>query len=83
MGVSETRVSLSAHAAAEAFKRDQMLLRALYKAQRILYQGKSGHIQVLRIGTSGGGLETEVYLMGNSKPIPPDEITIALEPVMP
>lgn len=83
MGASEPKISLSAHASAEAFKRDQMLLRAVYKAQRVLYQGKSAHVQVLRVGPSGGGLETEVYLFGNPEPVSPDEITLAPEAVMP
>lgn len=83
MGANDPRMSISAHAAAEAFKRDQMLLRAVYKAQRVLYRGQSAHIQVLRVGPSGGSLETEVYLFGRPEPVSPDEITLAQEAVMP
>jgi hypothetical protein len=38
MGANEPRQSLSELARAEAFKHDQMLLRAVHKCQRVLYQ---------------------------------------------
>ena len=79
MGASERYMSASAIAAAEAFKHDQMLLRAVHKMQRVLYQGKPHYIQVLRSGPSGGSVETEVYLMGSPVAVPASEITLAPE----
>lgn len=79
MGASERHLSLSAATAAEAFKHDQMLLRAVHKAQRVLYRGKPHFIQVLRCGPSGGSIETEVYLMGMREPVLASEISLAPE----
>ena len=81
MGANEARQSVAAMAAAEAFKHDQMLLRAIHKAQRVLYRGKPHYIQVLRCGPSGGSVETEVYLMGSPEAVPASEVTLAPEPV--
>ncbi|NRR28854.1 hypothetical protein HSX11_01525 [Oxalobacteraceae bacterium] len=66
-------------ATAEAFARDQMLLRAIYKAQRVLYQGTYRHIQLMNSGLSGGDVETIVYLTGSPDAIPASEITLAPE----
>lgn len=81
MGASERHLSLSAAAAAEAFKHDQMLLRAVHKTQRVLYRGMPHHIQVLRSGPSGGSIETTVYLMGMPDPVPASELTLAPEAI--
>jgi hypothetical protein len=72
-------MSVSEHATAEAFKHDQMLLRAIYKAQRVLYNGKYCFVQLMRVGLSGGGVETTVYLAGSPEPVPASAITLAPE----
>ncbi|MYM25746.1 hypothetical protein GTP46_24260 [Duganella sp. FT135W] len=77
MGANEPRQSLSEIARAEAFKHDQMLLRAVHNCQRVLYQGKYNHIHVLRTGPAGGAIETEVYLTGRPEPVPASEVTLA------
>jgi hypothetical protein len=79
MGAPEQKISLSYAAAVAAFNHDQMLLRAVHKTQRVLYQGAPHYIQVIRIGPSGGGIESEVYLFGNPVPVPASEITLAPE----
>lgn len=79
MGANEPRLSVSERATADAFKHDQMLLRAIYKAQRVLHNGKYCFIQVLHVGLSGGGVETTAYLAGSPEPIPASEITLAPE----
>ena len=79
MGANERRLSVSEAATQEAFKRDQMLLRAIYKAQRVLYQGKYRNIQLMNAGLSGGDVETIVYLTGSPDPIPASDITLAPE----
>lgn len=79
MGANEAHLSVSQRAAAAAFTRDQMLLRAIYKAQRVLHDGKPCFIQQMQAGLSGGDVETTVYLSGNPIPIPASEITLAPE----
>ena len=79
MGKSESRLSVSEIATMEAFKRDQMLLRALYKAQQVVYKGRWRFIQFIRTGLSGGDVETTVYLTGSPEPIPASELTLAPE----
>lgn len=79
MGASEPRLSVSQQATVEAFNHDQMLLRAIYKAQRVLYNGKYSFVQCMNVALSGGGVETIVYLTGNPDPIPASEITLAPE----
>lgn len=79
MGASEPRLSLSAYAAAEAFKHDQTLLRAVYKAQQVQYQGKRHFIKCMTSSLEGGAVETIVYLMGSPTPIPACEVTLAAE----
>jgi hypothetical protein len=78
MRVNEPRLSVSQHAAAEAFKHDQVLLRAVHKALPVLYQGKNYHIKLLRTGLSGGDVETTVYL-SNGADVPAREVTLAPE----
>ncbi|MQA38999.1 hypothetical protein [Rugamonas aquatica] len=80
MGATETQLSVSQRATAEAFTRDQMLLRAIYKAQRVMHDGRPCFIQQMQAGLSGGDVETTVYLTGSPIPIPASEITLAKEP---
>jgi hypothetical protein len=56
-----------------------MLIRAAYKAQRIMYQGKPGFLQVVNVDAGGSGIETIVYLRGSPTPIPASEITLSPE----
>lgn len=79
MGANEPRLSVSQHEVAEAFKRDQMLVRAAYKAQRVLYCGMPNFVQYVCVDAGGSGVETIVYLRGNPAPIPASEITLAPE----
>ena len=79
MGASEARLSLSQEAVAERFKQDQMLLRAIYKAQQVVYNGKLRFIQGITTALSGGDVETIVYLSGSADQIPASEITLAPE----
>ncbi|CAN7740034.1 hypothetical protein [Duganella sp. LjRoot269] len=79
MGANEPHLSVSQRATAEAFTRDQMLLRAIYKAQRVMYEGKPCFIQQMQAGLSGGDVETTVFLAGSSIPVPASEITLAPE----
>lgn len=79
MGANEQRLSVSQHEVAEAFKHDQMLVRAAYKAQRVLYGGMPNFVQYVGIDAGGSGVETIVYLRGNPAPIPACEITLAPE----
>lgn len=81
MGANDARLSVSEQASADAFKHDQMLLRAVYKAQRVMYRERYCFIQLLRVGLSGGGVETTVYLAGNPEPVLACEITLAPEVV--
>jgi hypothetical protein len=81
MGANEPHLSVSQCATAAAFVRDQMLLRAIYKAQRVLHNGKPCFIQEIKAGLSGGDVETTVYLTGSPAPIPASEITLAPEVV--
>lgn len=77
MGASNTRLSVSQHTTAEAFKRDQMLLRAMYKAQRVLHNDKYDFVRVMRTEMSGGDVETTVYLSGSPDPVMASAITLA------
>jgi hypothetical protein len=54
-----------------------MLIRAAYKAQRVIYRGKASFLQVVNIDATGTGIETIVYLRGSATPIPASEITLA------
>jgi hypothetical protein len=79
MRSNQQRESVSQLATAKAFAHDQMLLRAAYKAQRVLYRGSPEYVQFIKIDANGSAVETEVYLRGNSTPIPASEITLAPE----
>lgn len=76
---SSSNVSASANAVAEAFHHDQMLLRAIYKAQRVLHQGKPCFVQYMGVDIGGSAVETVVYLRGNPQPVPASEISLAPE----
>jgi len=76
---NESLLSVSQHQVAEAFKHDQMLVRAAYKAQRVLYRGMPNFVQFIGVDAGGSTVETVVYLRGNPNPIPASEITLAPE----
>lgn len=79
MRANEPRESVSQQAVAKAFAHDQMLIRAAYKAQRVLYRGQPNFLQVVNVDASGSGIETIVYLRGSPTPVPASEITLAPE----
>lgn len=79
MRSNQPHESLSQQAVAKAFAHDQMLIRAAYKAQRVLYRGKPNFLQVVNVDASGSGVETIVYLRGSPTAIPASEISLAPE----
>lgn len=79
MKANQPHESVSQQEVAKAFAHDQMLIRAAYKAQRVIHQGKPGFLQVVNVDAGGSGIETIVYLKGSSTPIPASEITLAPE----
>lgn len=64
----ETRVE-------EAYKRDRALLRALYTCQPVMFAGTQHHLHSIYPQVLGGGISTIIYLMGDSTPRQPNEIT--------
>ena len=62
--------------AALAYRRDQMLLRALHKGLSVTRAGRNGFVHTIRTQRLGGGVETDVYLAGDSTPYPANQITL-------
>jgi hypothetical protein len=58
------------------YNRHAKLLRALHCAYPVLVDGRQCFIQVIHARLAGGRIEMEVYLTGNSTPVPLERITV-------
>lgn len=63
--------------AAAAYKRDQLLLRALHKGLEVERAGKRAYIHTIRAQRAGGGVATDVYLVGDATAHDSSSITLA------
>lgn len=79
MNARQPAMSLSAQRLAEAERNNRRLLHALQTAHPVKFAGANRFIHTLTFSTSGGDIETTVYLTGDSTPIPGEQVTVVTE----
>lgn len=79
MNARQAVLSLSQQQAEAIERNNRRLLHALQTAHPVQYKGLNRFIHTLKFETSGGSIETTVYLTGEPAPIPGEQVTVVTE----